>query len=222
MLQKIRNSIFTLAVASIIFAGYLLYSQAINVQINEKELVPYAEVNRKQAKYSTIVRLYLSDGGMCSGVVISDDYVLTASHCAVSKWGIMDAKEVEVYSEDREDTHILGHFVAVQRNKDVALLKGNFKNFVVSKPNFEDIVSVKDFILTSCGFPSDGKLNCVLASYDGPSMWQYKAKSASIFPGMSGGPVFNLDGEVVAVNSALASDCVIFSPLIGLRSEWGI
>lgn len=215
MMRLVRILMLTL----VLMLLYRFYTGSTNVQITEGEMEEFVQGVNDEANNDSMIRVYF-ENGMCSGVVISNIYALTAAHCAVNSFNLLNRDSISI--ADINDTVLIkAKFIAVSVDKDVALIKGDFRDFKSAKVTFDKMPTNRE-ALGSCGMPSNGEPVCTLVKYDGNFMLRYRATDGNIFPGMSGGPVFNEDMEVIAVNSAIAEDFVILSSLIGLRQEWGI
>jgi serine protease Do len=139
-----------------------------------------------------------------SGFVISEDgYIVTNNHVIESADEIM----IEFFSGQELPARVIG----TDRNTDIALLKVDsdtplpFVNFGDS-----DIMRVGDWVMAmgnplgqgfsvSAGIVS-ARNRALSGTYD-----DFLQTDAAINRGNSGGPLFNMDGEVVGVNTAILS-----------------
>lgn len=160
----------------------------------------------------------------CSGTVISDEYVLTAAHCVTDERGHLESGLFVVSITVKSGTSVVeGIPVSSDTRADYALIKGDFRRFE-KIPIMLDIDSkimqvLNSSTLVSCGFPWSAQDNCYPAIKPQPYLSQIKALGV-MYPGMSGGPVIDPQTlTIVAVNTGVLEDAVVFSPLIGLFSN---
>ena len=143
-------------------------------------------------------------GALGSGFVISEDgYIVTNNHVIEGA----DEIEIEFFSGDRLPAKLVG----TDPKTDIALLKVES-----SKPlpfvNFgnSDLMRVGDWVLAmgnplgqgfsvSSGIVS-ARNRALSGTYD-----DYIQTDAAINKGNSGGPLFNMDGQVIGVNTAILS-----------------
>ena len=142
-----------------------------------------------------------------SGIIISDDgYIVTNNHVVEQgediKVKLLDGREL--------DAEIIG----ADPGTDVALLKIEAGNLKALKTGNSDQLRVGEWVL-AIGSPFSGNLSHTvtqgIVSAKGRStvgLIDYEdfiQTDAAINPGNSGGPLVNLDGDLVGVNSAIAS-----------------
>lgn len=143
--------------------------------------------------------------GSGSGVIVSKDgYILTNNHV------IAGADEITVvYGEgDRFDAKVVGS----DPRTDLAVIKIEGKDFPAAKLGDSDKIEVGEWVL-AVGNPFElqntvtagiisarGRSNVGLADYE-----DFIQTDAAINPGNSGGPLVNLDGEVIGINTAIAT-----------------
>jgi serine protease Do len=139
-----------------------------------------------------------------SGFFISPDgYVVTANHV------VSNAVKIELITQD--DETLEAKLVGADAKTDVALLKVDgrtnfpFVAFASGQPRIGDwvIAMGNPFGLggsVTAGIVSGQSRNIGLGPYD-----EYLQIDAAVNKGNSGGPTFNLDGEVIGVNSAIVS-----------------
>src|SRR5579871_1014016 len=145
--------------------------------------------------------------GIGSGFIISPDgYVLTNAHV------VADASEVTVKLTDRRE--FAAKVVGVDKRSDVALIKigasglptvrfgdpakirpGQWAIAIGSPFGFDN--SVTAGVISAVGRP--------LPDDSGGSFVTFIQTDAAVNPGNSGGPLFNLDGQVIGMNSQIFS-----------------
>ena len=146
-------------------------------------------------------------GAVGSGFIISDDgYVITNNHV------VSGADEIQVALNDRRvfDAEIIG----LDEPSDLALLKINAGD--LPYVNFGDSASTRvgDWVL-AIGSPfglefsaAAGIVSAQGRSVPGRSSYNYMSfiqTDVAINQGNSGGPLFNLEGEVIGINSQILS-----------------
>ncbi len=145
--------------------------------------------------------------GIGSGFIITPDgYVLTNAHV------VADASEVTVKLTDRREFR--AKVIGVDKRSDVALIKipatglptvrfgdparirpGQWAIAIGSPFGFEN--SVTAGVISAVGRP--------LPDDSGSSFVTFIQTDAAVNPGNSGGPLFNLDGQVIGINSQIYS-----------------
>jgi serine protease Do len=146
--------------------------------------------------------------GIGSGFIVSSDgYVLTNTHV------VADASEVTVKLTDRRE--FAAKVIGVDKRSDVALIKiaANDLPFV----HFGDPTKVRPgqwaiAIGSPFGFENSVTAGVVSAvnrplppDESGSSYVSFIQTDAAVNPGNSGGPLFNLDGQVIGINSQIYS-----------------
>jgi len=139
-----------------------------------------------------------------SGFVISSDgYILTNYHV------VADADEVQVRFSDRRtyDARVIGS----DRGSDVALIKIDAENLPKLKLGHSDELKPGQWVVAiGSPFNFDQSVTAGIVSAKGRSNAQQQyvpfiQTDVAINRGNSGGPLLNLDGEVVGVNSWILS-----------------
>ena len=147
----------------------------------------------------------LQQQGMGTGVIVSEDgYVLTNNHV------VRGADEVEVIlSTNRK---LKAKIVGTDKATDVAVLKVTAKGLAAARLGSSENMEVGDWVL-AIGSPfgldqtvtagivsAKGRANVGITDYE-----DFIQTDAAINPGNSGGPLVNLKGEVIGINTAIAS-----------------
>lgn len=146
-------------------------------------------------------------GAVGSGFLISGDgYVITNNHVVVG------ADEIQVHLNDRRvfDAEVIG----LDEPSDLALLKIESSDLPHVEFGDSDALRVGDWVL-AIGSPfglefsaAAGIVSAMGRSIPGRSTYNYMSfiqTDVAINQGNSGGPLFNLDGEVVGINSQILS-----------------
>lgn len=219
-LFKTLFKVFYMSVLVILGVQVLMFLKMTTaVQVIEEEIVPWRLQNKEDAKFEAEIRI-LNESSMCSAVVISDHYALSAAHCSDTNiLGRLQDTEFVVFTKEGLLTQVRAKFVAIDGNRDVALLKGNFSEFKAKIPNFNyEAVGY----LQSCGFPANGDYHCEELYITGNEYFRYRARGRPLYPGMSGGGTYDYRGYLVAINSSVGKQEIILGPLVGVDAEWGI
>jgi serine protease Do len=145
--------------------------------------------------------------GLGSGVVISDDgYILTNNHV------VAEADSILVRFSDGKTKS--AKVVGADPNTDVAVIKVDANSLLPIRIGDSDNLQVGEMVM-AVGSPlnpnlahtvtqgivsAKGRSNVGLADYE-----DFIQTDAAINPGNSGGALVNLDGELVGINAAIAS-----------------
>lgn len=181
--------------------------------------------------YLPVVRLELMDGTfVCSGSVISDDYVLTAAHCLMQYDKFLPGMDTKIRIVARNTTPgrpgvvITATPAALNNRADYGLIVGDFKKITHLKIHTSvNLGEVLNGVAGLCGYPWGAELVCYITNAPFSKYNEHLITTGVLFPGMSGGPVFDgLTEEVFAVNKAVAGNAAIVAPLIGLWESFGI
>jgi len=142
--------------------------------------------------------------GMGSGVIISaDGYILTNNHV------VRGADEVSVTLSDRRT--IAAKVVGTDPKTDVAVLKVETAGLVAAPLGNSDEAEVGEWVLAvGSPFGLDQTVTAGIISAKGRQMAiadyeDFIQTDAAINPGNSGGPLVNLKGQVIGINTAIAS-----------------
>ena len=174
------------------------------------------------AKLGSIVRLIKDGRTFCTGTVVNDHTIITASHCILIRTpfgSLIDEDPIEIRVDDNLPLGVFAKPYSARVRLDQALLEGDFKLF---KPRaiLTDIGKLNQYAdkgtyMKACGYPLGGNLYCSTMYFDElyDFMWSV---NGLLLPGMSGGPVMLRDGTVVAVNVAVEHDKSIVSPIYNI------
>jgi len=145
-----------------------------------------------------------------SGVIISDDgYIVTNHHV------IEEATNIEVVLENNQ--RYFAKIIGTDPSTDLALLKVKAKNLPFVRYGNSDNIRIGEWVL-AVGNPFDlnstvtaGIISArarnigVLATRNGLQIESFIQTDAAVNPGNSGGALVNLHGELIGINSAIAT-----------------
>jgi serine protease Do len=142
--------------------------------------------------------------GAGSGFIVSEDgYILTNAHV------IANADEVTVRLTDRRE--FLAKVVGSDARTDVAVLKIDARKLPVVRIGDASAVVPGEWVI-AIGSPfglentaTAGIVSGTSRAVTGELMVPFIQTDVAVNPGNSGGPLFNLDGEVVGINSMIFS-----------------
>jgi serine protease Do len=143
--------------------------------------------------------------GLGSGITVtSDGYVLTNSHV------VADMDEITVILPDKRE--FKGEVVGLDKKTDVAVVKIKGDNLPIIELGDSDKIEVGEWVL-AIGAPlglagtvtagiisAKGRANVGLVAYE-----DFIQTDAAINRGNSGGPLVNLDGQVIGINTAITT-----------------
>ena len=151
--------------------------------------------------------------GDCSGFIVSGDgYILTNNHC------VQGAEKVTVrlYDKREFDAKVVG----TDANTDVAVIKIEARNLPTPGLGNSEQTRIGEWVLAignplgeafaftvTAGIVSaKGRILAGLRGDNTYSIQDFIQTDAAINPGNSGGPLVNVRGEVIGINSAIASE----------------
>ncbi|MBX3444332.1 MAG: Do family serine endopeptidase [Planctomyces sp.] len=142
--------------------------------------------------------------GNGSGVIIGDGIVLTNAHVVSS------ADEVTV--ELHDGRRIRASSWATDPRRDIAIVKVEADNLSVARLGDSDAMQIGDWVL-ALGNPFNVGVSVTqgIVSATGRAtrineLESYIQTDAAVNPGNSGGPLINLKGEVVGINTAISTN----------------
>ncbi len=142
--------------------------------------------------------------GEGSGFIVSSDgYLLTNAHV------VDGATEVTVRMTDRRE--YLARVVGVDTRTDVAVLKIAAQGLPVVRLGKPDSLRAGEWVIaigSPFGFDNSvtaGIVSATARSLPGDAYTPFIQTDVAVNPGNSGGPLFNLQGEVVGINSQIYS-----------------
>lgn len=151
-----------------------------------------------------------------SGVIISDDgYVVTNNHV------IDDGDKIQVILADKQSYE--AKVIGTDPSTDIALLKIDEKNLPFIAFGNSDSVEVGQWVLAvgnpfnlestvTAGIVSaKGRNINLLASRDTAAVESFIQTDAAVNPGNSGGALVNINGELIGINSAIATPTGTFA-----------
>jgi serine protease Do len=142
--------------------------------------------------------------GLGSGFIVSPDgYIFTNAHV------VADASEVTVRLTDKRE--FKAKVIGVDRRTDVALVKIEAGNLPIVKMGNPDNTKVGQWV-AAIGSPfgldhtvTAGIISAKSRSLSGESFVPFIQTDVALNPGNSGGPLFNMEGEVIGINSQIYS-----------------
>ncbi len=139
-----------------------------------------------------------------SGFIVSaDGYILTCAHV------VENATEILVRMHDRRE--FVARLVGADRRSDVALLKIDASNLPMIRAGDPNKVKVGEWVLAiGSPFGFEASVTAGIVSAKGRSLPRenyvpFIQTDVAINQGNSGGPLFNLQGEVIGMNSQIFS-----------------
>ena len=142
--------------------------------------------------------------GLGSGFIVrADGIILTNAHV------VAEASEVTVKLNDRRE--FKAKVIGIDGPSDVAVLKIDANNLPVVKLDRADDVKVGEWVLaigSPFGFENSATSGIVSAkarALPGDTYVPFIQTDVAVNPGNSGGPLFNMKGEVIGINSQIYS-----------------
>ena len=145
--------------------------------------------------------------GLGSGVIVSaDGYILTNNH-------VVDKADT-IYIRTHDNRKVQAKVIGTDPKTDIAVIKAEAKDLKPIAIGDSDALRVGEWVI-AIGSPlgenlartvtqgivsAKGRANVGLADYE-----DFIQTDAAINPGNSGGPLVNINGELVGINTAIAS-----------------
>jgi serine protease Do len=183
---------------------------SLKPRLNDLELASRLVAKRVEPSVVSIVRPGRRGlHGQGSGVIVDKaGYIVTNSHVVEA------ARSIEVRLSDRRtaDAFVVG----ADPMTDIAVLKINADNLIAAEWGDSDELQVGDLVWalgSPYGLERSLTFGIVSAksrrssSHVSPSLYQeYLQTDAAVNPGNSGGPLVNIEGQVVGINAAIFGD----------------
>lgn len=183
----------------------------------------YAEGMRSQSPFNDFFKDYFGDRydrrygpsmGAGSGVIISSDgYIVTNNHV------VENASEIEIVLNDNRSYE--AKVVGTDASTDLAVLKIEEENLPPAKYGDSEAINIGEWVLAignpyefrstvTAGIVSAKGRNINILG-GGSSVESFIQTDAAVNPGNSGGALVNLNGELVGINTAIASPSGAFA-----------
>ena len=133
----------------------------------------------------------------------SDGYIITSSHV------VENFRDITVTLSN--DKSYLANIIAIDSKTDIALLKIEENNLLAAKFGSSSTAKIGDWVLI-VGNPfgignsvSTGIISAISRSLKNGQIQEFIQTDAAINNGNSGGPMFNIYGEIIGVNNTILS-----------------
>ncbi|MBA4318360.1 MAG: trypsin, partial [Flavobacterium sp.] len=189
----------------------------VQIVVISKTENPYGDLIEKMPFFRSLPKEDLEQRGGGSGIIISDDgYILTNNHV------VKDAKKVTVnlHNKKQYDAAVIG----TDPSTDLAVIKIDASNLPVAYLGDSDKLKVGQWVMaignpltlastvTAGIISAQGRNLNLIQNQDrndpltNNSIENYIQTDAAINPGNSGGALVDLNGAVIGVNSAIATN----------------
>lgn len=151
------------------------------------------------------------------------NYVVTAGHCLVDEE--YQLKKDPVFIENpTTGLKVEATPAGINTRMDWGLIHGDFSGMPAAPVAYDNLITEK--LMPACGFPQGSQtLHCEGLAPIVNDVFEIKCHGV-LFPGMSGGPVFDHRGYVVGINTASyeagEQGGAKYSPTIGIFASFGI
>jgi serine protease Do len=175
----------------------------------ESELDPFEFFFRNRRQFRSPRDETLVQNSLGSGVIVTNEgHIITNSHVVTDREG-NQVDQIEVQLSDGQTKK--ARLVGADSEVDLAVLKIDDPNVKPLKLADSDTVQPGDFVL-AIGNPfgfEETVTDGIISSKGRPNRTDFFGDliqtNAAINPGNSGGPLINLRGEVIGINTAIAS-----------------
>ena len=179
------------------------------VAVQRQELDPFEFFFRNRRQLRSPRDETLVQNSLGSGVIVTNEgHIITNSHVVTDKEG-NQVDQIEVQLSDGQTKK--ARLVGADSEVDLAVLKIDDPNVKPLKLADSDTVQPGDFVL-AIGNPfgfEETVTDGIISSKGRPNRTDFFGDliqtNAAINPGNSGGPLINLSGEVIGINTAIAS-----------------
>lgn len=176
----------------------------VNIGVAREGLYAAGETMAPGARRGGVPLDGVEESTLGSGFIVSDDgYILTNAHV------VERGKQISVKLIDRRE--FKARLIGSDPLADVALLKIDTSNLPVVRVGDPAQVDVGDWVLaigSPYGFSNSATAGIVSAKgrvLPGADYLPFLQTDVPVNPGNSGGPLFNLKGEVIGINSRIYS-----------------
>ena len=193
------NKIKIFFLVQCLFFGYTGLSNTFDVN-TEKKIISIQE--QIKSIYPHILDCTVSIGTGCSGVIVSEDgYVLTASHVVVGF--IEDGEKITVKLRDGIEREVECFGRSMQDDFALLKLKEDRKWPYAKIGSSGKLLSNEVCVMMghSTGYQQDRPAVLRTGFVRGYTNTGFLRTSCTMMPGDSGGPLFNLKGELIGINS---------------------